>query len=122
MLARTNNRIMFSDRFYSIIKKLVQVILPAFSALYFSLDSIWDLPSEDKVVGTLAVVTTFLGVSLGISSHQYSASGAAYNGNVVVSTSDTGDKKFSLELDDDPINIEDKEAISFKVQKNTISE
>lgn len=102
---------------YDIIKKVVQVILPAVSSLYFGLASIWGLPAAEQVVGTLAVITTFLGVTLGISSRNYEASGAAYDGNMVVINAPDGvSKTFSLELNGDPEEIAGKDSITFKVQ------
>lgn len=91
-----------SNGLYNALKKLVQVILPAASALYFGLAAIWDLPAAEQVVGTIAVVTTFLGVSLGISSNQYHNSDRPYDGTVVVIPGEEeGVKRYSLELDTD---------------------
>lgn len=115
-----HNPFLFGDRTYDLIKKLVQVILPAFSALYFGLASIWGLPNAEKVVGTIAVVTTFLGVSLGISSAQYAAKDMAYDGKLVITEQDEGPKVFSLEIDGDPEEIEHKKSIAFKVAKESI--
>lgn len=114
MLQKTNNRIMLGDKAYSVGKKLVQIYIPAFSALYFGLGNIWGFPSVEQIVGSAAVIATFIGVCLGLSSSQYEASGAKYDGNVVVTP--TEDKlSYSLELNGDPEEIQDKEAITFKV-------
>lgn len=115
VLQKVNDHTMLSDGTYSLGKRAVQVYIPAVSSLYFGLGSIWGLPAVEQVVGTLAVVATFLGVCLGLSSKQYDASEAAYDGKVVVETNDTGNKLFSLELDGDPAEIEQKSAVSFKV-------
>lgn len=116
---KPHNTFLLGDRTYDFVKKLVQVILPATSALYFGLASIWDLPNPDKVVGTIAVLTTFLGVCLGISSAQYSASDLGYDGNLVIKEPEEGKKIFSLEFDGDPEEIVHKKAISFKVNTET---
>jgi len=108
---------MLSNNSYSLGKKLVQVYIPALSSLYFGLGSIWGLPAVEQVVGTLAVLATFLGVCLGLSSKQYDASDAAYDGKVVVETDDVGKKIFSLELEGDPSELETKNAVSFKVDQ-----
>lgn len=115
MLQTVNDHKMLSDNTYSLGKKMVQIYIPAASSLYFGLGSIWGLPAVEQVVGTLAVVATFLGVCLGLSSNQYDASEAAYDGKVVVETDEIGKKMFSLELDGDPAEIEQKSAVSFKV-------
>lgn len=112
----------FGDRTYDVVKRMVQVILPAFSALYFGLASIWDLPEADKVVGTIAVITTFLGVSLGISSAQYAARNIGYDGKLVVRSpraQGEGPTIYSLEIDKHPDELVHKKSISFKVEKNT---
>ena len=118
MLTKTNDKVMLNDRWYGIGKKLVQLWLPAFSALYFGLAAIWELPGAEKVVGTIACITTFFGVSLNLSSKQYDASGAAYDGDVVISENpETGVKLASLELNDAPVDIEQKDTLSFKIRK-----
>lgn len=119
MFTRNNDKLMLSDAFYRFSKKLVQIILPALSSLYFGLDSIWDLPAEDKVVGTLAVLATFLGVSLGISTRQYESSGVGYGGSIVITKPEDGKKNFVLEIDGDPHEIEKHDSITFKVQDKT---
>lgn len=106
---------MLSDKTYDFVKRLVQIILPAFSALYFGLAQIWGLPAAEEVVGTVALFTTFLGVCLGISTSAYRSSGQAYDGNLVVVVPDEGPKQFMLELNDDVSHLEDKESITFKV-------
>jgi hypothetical protein len=102
MLQKTNDRIMFTDRTYARGKKLVQVWIPACSTLYFGLGNIWGFPAVEEVVGSFAVLATFLGVCLGISSSQYDASEAAFDGNLVIKTNDEGRKLFSLEVNGDP--------------------
>lgn len=106
-----------SNSAYDIMKKLVQVVLPAFSALYFGLAAIWGLPAAEQVVGTIAVITTFLGVTLGISHSNYKASGAAYDGNLVISEPIPGKTLFSVEVDDDPLNLVEKDSISLHIVK-----
>lgn len=116
MAETKNSTIMLSDKTYELGKKLVQVVLPAISSAYFGLSSIWGLPSPEKVVGSLAVVTTFLGVMLGISSRNYDASGAAHDGVMNVSQEEDGKLLYSLELNDDVTDLASKDHISFKVQ------
>lgn len=117
MLQTVNNKVMLTDRSYSLGKKLVQVYIPATSSLYFGLSAIWGLPATEQVIGTLACVATFLGVCLGLSSNQYNSSNAAYDGQLVVIPHDDGSKMFSLELGDDPTVLETKKAITFKVKQ-----
>ena len=60
-----------SDATYNNLKWTVAIVLPAVSALYFGLAGIWNLPYAEQVVGTFAVVTTFLGAVLGVSTVTY---------------------------------------------------
>lgn len=107
---------MLSNKVYDIGKHLVQIVLPAFSALYFGLAGIWDLPNAEQVVGTIALVTTFLGVSLGLSTRNYNASDRPYDGSVIVTNPEDGPKNFLLELDGDPNDLENKDAITFRMK------
>lgn len=61
---------------YDILKRLCTIILPALGTLYFTLSQLWGLPYGEQVVGTLAAVSTFIGVCIGIST-------AAYNKEVL---------------------------------------
>jgi hypothetical protein len=60
-----------NDKVYKILKWVTQIALPASATLYFALAGIWGFPFGEQVVGTIAALTTFLGISLGISTHQY---------------------------------------------------
>lgn len=60
-----------SNKLYDSLKWIAQIALPALGALYFGLSQIWGLPYGEQVVGTVAVVDTFLGALLGISTAQY---------------------------------------------------
>lgn len=60
-----------SNTWYDRLKWVVLVLLPAVGALYFSLAGWWGFPKVEEVVGTLAVVATFLGSLIGVSTLQY---------------------------------------------------
>lgn len=60
-----------SNELYDKLKFIVQLVLPACGTLYFALAGIWGFPYGEQIVGTIAAVTTFLGVVLKISSVQY---------------------------------------------------
>ena len=57
-----------NDKVYDTLK---WIVMPALSALYWGLSGIWGWLYAEQVVGTVAVVTTFLGALLGISTAQY---------------------------------------------------
>ena len=60
-----------NDKVYTVLKYLCQVGLPALGTLYFALAQIWGLPYSEQVVGTIAAITTFIGVLIGVSSFYY---------------------------------------------------
>lgn len=60
-----------TNKTYDILKFIAQIALPAVGALYFGLAKIWGFPYGEEIVGSIAVVDTFLGTLLGISSAQY---------------------------------------------------
>lgn len=59
------------DKVYDIMKWIVMIVLPAISALYVGLGSIWGWPYIEQVAGSISCVTVFLGALLGISTAQY---------------------------------------------------
>lgn len=60
-----------NNKIYDVLKWLVTLVLPAAATLYFALSQIWGLPYGEEVVGTITAVTAFLGVVIGVSSHNY---------------------------------------------------
>lgn len=63
-----------SNKTYDILKYIAQYVLPALGALYFGLAKIWGLPYGTEIVGTIALVDTFLGTLLGLSTKNYNKS------------------------------------------------
>ena len=60
-----------SNKVYDVLKWIALVVLPAMSALYLGLSGIWGFPYGEQISGTIALVDTFLGALLGISSANY---------------------------------------------------
>lgn len=106
---------MLSNKVYDKAKWGVQIVLPAIASLYFGLAGIWGLPNAEAVVGTLAVVATFLGVILGISSTQYKNSDRPYDGELIVS-GNPGVRTYSLDLNADPYDLPDQDKVTFKIK------
>ena len=63
--------LLFDDKTYDMLKWVAQIFLPALGALYFGLSQIWGFPYGEEIVGTIAVIDTFFGVILGISTSNY---------------------------------------------------
>lgn len=100
---------------YDRLKFLAMIVLPAVGSLYFGLAQIWHLPKAEEVVGTVTVLDTFLGIILGISTNRYYNSDVRYDGVIQIEQVPGGPKKFSMELNSDPNDLENKEAVIFKV-------
>lgn len=60
-----------SNKMYDLLKKLALIILPGLGTLYFTVAGFWGLPYAEQVVGTIAAVSTFLGVVLDASARKY---------------------------------------------------
>lgn len=69
--ARPKTIFSMSTTTYDVFYWIAQVVLPAAGSLYFGLAQFWQLPYVEQVVATVAVVDTFLGAFLGISTNQY---------------------------------------------------
>ena len=104
-----------NNKTYDLLKNVNMTILPATGTAYFALSEIWGLPAGEKVVGTIAVITTFLGVLLKVVSGQYYKSDAPYDGAIVASQDEAGLTRYSLELGMDPDEIPNRSSIAFKV-------
>lgn len=76
--------LVLSPKVYEGLKWFVLIFLPAFSALYFGLSAIWNLPAAEQVVGTCAVLGTFIGVLVGVSNRNFQRQGADGSLNAVV--------------------------------------
>lgn len=107
------------EKWYNLAKWFVTIVLPAFSTLYFTLGSVFELPGVTQVVGTCAALATFLGVVLGLSTRSYNKSDARFGGVMDVSLDDEGKKLFSLELNKDPDDLEKMKEVTFKVSPST---
>ncbi len=60
-----------NNKVYDVMKWIVMIVLPALSALYVGLGSIWGWPYIEQVAGSISCVTVFLGALLGISTASY---------------------------------------------------
>jgi hypothetical protein len=113
---------MLKKKLYDGLKFVAQIALPAAGTAYFAFAGIWNLPNAEQVVGSITVVDTFLGALLGISSIQYNASDAKYDGDAVAETNPDGTlQKVSLELNADAADFINKAELVFKVKPVTVN-
>ena len=114
---RTQDVKVFAPRFYDHLKNAVQIYLPALSALYLGIAQLYGIPAPEKIVGTIALVTTFLGVCLKVSSTRYASSDADTVGAFVVAEDGGGAAGYRLILNENPETLADKQRITFAVNK-----
>lgn len=114
-----------SNRVYDTIKFVALVLLPGSSAAYFSLAQVWGLPNAEKVVGTLTIIDTLLGLILKASTTQYKKSGVGADGELYVND-DTADGtrylSVGLRNERDLMMIPEKDVVTLKVVDKTIPE
>ena len=104
-----------SNEAYDFLKAVSLYVLPAVAALYSGLASIWGLPHVIEVVATITTVDTFIGVLLGVLKKQYLKSDSAYDGKLIVDSTDVK-TTYGLEIATPLDNIEKQNAITLKVQ------
>lgn len=61
-----------NNKLYDVLKWICMIVSPALCTLLVTLASLWGwaIPME-AIVGTITAVTTFIGVLIGISTHNY---------------------------------------------------
>lgn len=101
-----------SNKAYNVLKWIALVGLPAFSSCYYGLSGIWGLPYAEQVVGTAAVIATFLGVLLGISTSQYNKQDNTH-GSVIV---DPETEHLSIRVNGDLEDLSKKATVTLNVR------
>ena len=119
-----NSTFAYNNKTYQMIKWCVQVVLPAVATLYFALGNVWAFPNVEQVVGSITAVATFLGVSLGISTHNYHKSISPTtpavgdtNGVINVQPKPDGGIMFDLVLNQDPSDLQNMSRVVFDIQQ-----
>lgn len=111
-----------SSKVYEFLKKVVTIILPAFSTLYIALAELWNLPASLQVAGTCSAVAFFLGTCLGISSSTYNKLDKAYDGVIVATTEPSGGILYSIEPTVPLSEIAEMSSLRLKVETGEASQ
>ena len=116
-VAEVEPKPLLSNRAYDVFKPIATVVLPGLGALYFALAQIWGFPYAEQVVGTIAAVNVFTGLLLGLSTKSYNKT--KYDGSIDIDSHENEDgmtvKAFSLNLNSDPVDLDQKQQVLFKV-------
>lgn len=62
---------MLNDKMYNVLKYIALIFLDAVGICYQSLADVWSLPYGDEVLKTCAILSTFIGALIGVSSYKY---------------------------------------------------
>lgn len=109
---------LIGDKVYDLLKKTVQLYIPALATFYVSLAAIYGLSGAQQVTSTAVAVCAFLGVFLKVSDRSYKKSEAGYDGSVTLN--DTGEElpEVIFGLKEHPNLMEGKDSITLKVLKD----
>lgn len=105
-----------SDGQFNLLRRCVELLLPAIGAFYFAMAELWGWPNPGEVVASIAALTTLLGVVLVVLRNSYEKSDAKFDGELSVDTSDPERDVFQVDLGDDLPNLASKDAITLKVK------
>ena len=105
-----------SNKAYDILKFVAQIVLPGLGTLYFAIAGIWGLPHADKVVGTLAAITTFLGAMLGISTSKYIESDTYGDGDLLIDQSRPDKDLYRLDMRTPLDDLKEQKTVALKVK------
>jgi hypothetical protein len=100
-----------NNQAYDRMNWFVRIFLPAVSALYFGLAQILGLPAAEQVVGSIAVVTVFLGTVLGLSNKNYEG-----EGQLVAEPGEGGVPKLAVQLDYTLEELLDRDQVVLKIR------
>lgn len=109
-----------SQSVYDRVRWMVEILLPATASLYYGLSMIWGLPGGDNVVGTIALITTFLGLAVGVNRRKFNAVNPAGVGAMVVKVDREGIPTVALELDKTPEELSQLQSIRFDVRRESV--
>lgn len=101
-----------SNKLYDFLNVLVRYLLPAAGAAYFSLSDIWGLPLALEVVGTITIVSTFLGLVIAFARKGWTA-----DDNLVIDTRDPDTVSFGFESGLVVEDLKDGQTLSLNVKK-----
>lgn len=110
---------------YDTIRNAALVYLPGLATLYFTIAQITGLPYAEEVVGIIAAVTVFLGITTKVSKSNYNASPENQrvtvgppDGEVVITTHEDGDS-FLFKPDTDLEGLKSKDSVTLKVVRKS---
>lgn len=81
---------MFSDAVYNKLKQSAAVLLPALQTAYFGLAQLWGFNYDERIVGTVAIINTVLGVLVMVAKFMHDKTANVIDGTFSVEPNDEG--------------------------------
>lgn len=108
-----------NSKVYDQLKWVVQILLPACGVLYAGLSDWWNLPKPLEIVGTISLVSVFIGTILGLSSANYKAHNEPNAGYILDNgvDEDTGMPNLGMTLNVHPDDLLNKDTVTLHVKK-----
>lgn len=110
---------------YDTVRNSALVYLPGLATLYFSIAQITGLPYAEEVVGVIAAITVFLGITTKVSKSNFNQSPEGQrtlvgppDGQVVVTSHEDGDSLL-LNVDSDLETLKSKDSITLNVVRKS---
>jgi hypothetical protein len=94
---------------HSRLRFITQYLLPIEGAIFFALTQLWDFPYGDIIVGIIVTMNAALGLVLGYISK------TPYDGSLEINEFADGRKRYSLNLDAELDELDQKKHVIFKV-------
>lgn len=114
------NTFKLPDKVYDFVKKLLTVVLPAFTALLVALGAIWGW-QVDQIVQTCGAIALFLSAVVGVSNVPFQRAGGGVAGDIqVVSLPDDrgGEVRTTVvSFNEDPGTLVDGQKISLQYRE-----
>lgn len=106
-----------SNKAYDILKFIALVLLPAVASLYLGLGELWEWPETDKVVASIVLVDTFLGVLLQLNTVKYRNDVSRMDGYLAANGSDpdTGIPNLKLVITTSPEELLSSKTATLKI-------
>ena len=105
-----------SDVWYDRLKWVQMIALPAIAAAILALNAYYDIPNQDRIVGTIVVAATLLGALLRKSATDYEGAG-----DLVVTTDPVdGAVYLSADLNTHPGGLKPGENVTLNVRKQDV--
>lgn len=102
-----------SNTWYDRLKWIQMILLPAVATAILALNVYWDIPNQDRIVGTIGVVAVFLGALLRKNANDYQGAGDL----VVHYDRADGTASLATDLNEDPASWADGTNVVMNVKR-----